>query len=590
MIRRVIVANRGEIARRIYRACRELDIVPIAIYGDNEQSARHIQEADDAYRIDHQPGILPYLNVDAILNIARRADADAIHPGYGFLSENPALAAACAKQNVTFIGPPATAIKSMGDKVEARALAKKAGVPVVPGSVGPIRSTEEALAWGDANGFPIALKAAGGGGGRGFRVAHTRDGVEGAFDEAQGEAQRSFSNPSIYAERYIARPRHIEIQLFADQHGTIVSLGERECSIQRRHQKLIEETPSPAVDATLRQQMGDAAIALAREVGYQGAGTVEFLLDEEGGFYFLEMNTRIQVEHTITEMVTGIDLVKEQLLVAAGEPLSFLAEDVRPRGHAIECRVNAEDVPRDFAPAPGEISAYREPAGFGVRVDSAVEAGDEISPAYDSMIAKLVTWGRNRPEAIARMDRALADFSIEGVPTTIPFHVAVMRNEAFRAGETNTAFLAEHRDDLVAPPVPAPAPTGQPEREPDSPGEDLLVEVGGRRLEVRVHGLSARTTNGTGHRPPQAPKADRAQGGNVAHSNGGELLSPVQGTVVRVHVEPGQRVSQGDPIVSIEAMKMENAVPAHRSGSVVALDVKQGQSVRIGTRLATIEE
>lgn len=586
MIRRVIVANRGEIARRIYRACRELDIVPIAIYGDNEQNARHVQEATDAYHIEHQPGILPYLNVDAIVDVARRAGADAVHPGYGFLSENPALAAACAKQNITFVGPPASAIKSMGDKVEARALAEIAGVPVVPGSVGPIRSSEEALAWGDEHGFPLALKAAGGGGGRGFRVAHSRDEVGSAFDEAQGEAQRSFSNPAIYAEHYIARPRHIEIQLFADQHGRIVSLGERECSIQRRHQKLVEETPSPAVDATLRQQMGDAAIALAREVGYQGAGTVEFLLDEEGRFYFLEMNTRIQVEHTITEMVTGFDLVKEQLLVAAGEPLSFQAEDVQPRGHAIECRVNAEDVPRDFAPAPGRITAYREPAGFGVRVDSAVEAGDEISPAYDSMIAKLVTWGRNRPEAIARMDRALVDFRIEGVPTTIPFHVAVMRSDAFRAGETNTAFLAEHRDDLVAPPGHAADSTELPERETDLASEDLLVEVGGRRLEVRVHGLSARTTK----RPPQAPKADRAQGGNAAHANGGELRSPVQGTVVRIHVEPGQRVSQGDPIVSIEAMKMENAVPAHRSGSVIALDVKEGDSVRISARLATIEE
>ncbi len=590
MIRRVVVANRGEIARRIFRACREMDIVPIAIYGDGEQNARHVVEASEAYRVGAQAATSPYLDVDAIMAAANRAGADAVHPGYGFLSENPSLAAACEAQGLTFIGPPAAAIRAMGDKVEARALAKKAGVPIVPGSDGPIASVEEAQAWGDRHGFPLALKAAGGGGGRGFRVASSRHELSNAFAEARGEAERSFSNPSIYAERYIAEPRHIEIQLFADVMGTVVSLGERECSIQRRHQKLIEETPSPAVDAALRQKIGDAAIALARAVEYRGAGTVEFLLDGDENFYFLEMNTRIQVEHTITEMVTGIDLVKEQLRVAQGEPLSFSAASIQPRGHAIECRINAEDPLREFSPSPGMINRYQVPAGLGVRVDSAVEDGDEISPAFDSMIAKLITWGRDRPEAIARMERALIDYHIEGVATTIPFHLVVMRSEPFQAAETTTAFLADYHHELEIPDRAAASTAPATDRAAESPGHEVVVEVGGRRLLVRVHGMERPAADQSKRPPPVTSKTDRVRGANPQQTNGGDLMSPIQGTVVRVHVELGDHVSEGDPIVAIEAMKMENAVTAHRDGMVAILHVNEGDPVKVGALVATIED
>ncbi|HEV2107733.1 MAG TPA: acetyl-CoA carboxylase biotin carboxylase subunit, partial [Thermomicrobiales bacterium] len=455
MIGRVLVANRGEIARRIFRACRELGIATVAIYGAGEARAPHVREADDAYRIDAKPSTLPYLDVESIVAVARRAGADAIHPGYGFLAENPTLARASDEAGLVFIGPSAEAIRAMGDKVGARAIAAQAGVPIVPGSEGPIKSAEEAAKWAKHHGYPVALKASGGGGGRGFRVAKNADQLAGAFAGAAGEAERSFANPAIYVERYIPAPRHIEIQLFADGAGNIVSLGERECSIQRRHQKLIEESPSPAVDPRLRQRLGEAATALAGAVDYRGAGTVEFLLDDQGNFYFLEMNTRIQVEHTVTEMVTGIDLVKEQFLVASGHNLSFGVKDVAPRGHAIECRINAEDAGRGFAPAPGVLGHYREPSGFGIRVDAALEAGGEVLPAYDSLIAKLIVWGRDRAEAIARMQRALADFTITGLPTTIPFHQAVMSHPAFQEGNTTTAFLEDHPDVFSLPPSPS---------------------------------------------------------------------------------------------------------------------------------------
>ncbi|MGI8643720.1 MAG: acetyl/propionyl/methylcrotonyl-CoA carboxylase subunit alpha [Thermomicrobiales bacterium] len=591
-MQRVVVANRGEIARRIFRACRELNIETVAIYAEGEEDARHVQEADDAYRVDRQSATHPYLDIESIITVARRSEADAVHPGYGFLAENPALAEACDVAGIVYVGPPAAATRAMGDKVEARALAAAAGVPIVPGSDGAIGSGREALAWAEKHSFPIAIKAAGGGGGRGFRVAHSAGQVESAYAEARGEAERSFSNATIYAEQYVSEPRHVEIQLFADGKGTVVSLGERECSIQRRHQKLIEETPSTAVDVALRHRMSDAAISLAKKVQYAGAGTVEFLLDSEGNFYFLEMNTRIQVEHTITEMVTGIDLVKEQLRLASGMPLSFSADDVDPRGHAIECRINAEDVSRDFAPAPGQITEYREPSGFGVRIDSAIESGDEISPDYDSMIAKLVVWGRDRTEAIARMQRALADFHIEGVPTTIPFHRAVMRNQAFQTGSTTTAFLVEQGGDLHIAEPPAIPPALSESAAQDQVTRDLVVEVGGRRLQVRVHGVHGLQASGRNpSRPPRPPssKRDRAAGG-ASGSNGADLISPVQGTVVQVHVEPGQTVSQGDPILAIEAMKMENAISAHRDGTVAAVHVKSGDSIKIGATLATIAE
>jgi len=579
---RVLIANRGEIAVRIVRACRELGIVPIAVYGDGEERAPHVRLAAESHRIPSGDG-LPYLDVEALVGIARTAGVQAVHPGYGFLAENATFAVACTAAGLTFVGPPAAAIRAMGDKVAARRIAVDAGVPVVPGSDGPIDSPEAARAWAAANGdpYPLAIKAAGGGGGRGFRVARDAASLTEAFTGAAGEAQRSFANPVVYIERYLERPRHVEAQIFADRRGNVLFLGERDCSVQRRHQKLIEETPSPAVTPAIRQKLADAALSLARAVNYEGAGTVEFMLDERGEVYFLEMNTRIQVEHTVTEMVTGLDLVADQFRVAAGDVLS--RTELEPRGHAIECRINAEDAGRDFAPAPGTITAYREPAGFGVRVDAAMEPGAEILPDYDSLIAKVVTWGRDRHEAIARMQRALGEFTIAGVPTTIPFHQAVLAHAAFRDGEATTTFLTDYPDVL-----PAPSGTNAAESETEQAApRQMIAEVNGRRFTVRLYDDTNRSAPSR-RRPPRGT-ANRRGKQTGASVDGQELTSPIHGTVLRVAVEPGQAVSQGEVIAVVEAMKMENELTAHRDGTVTALRVAVGDAVRIGDIVATIE-
>ncbi|HET7092323.1 MAG TPA: biotin/lipoyl-containing protein, partial [Thermomicrobiales bacterium] len=440
---------------------------------------------------------------------------------------------------------------------------------------------DAALRWAESHGYPVAVKAAGGGGGRGFRVAPDAAALPEAFAGAAGEASRSFANPVVYLERYLTRPRHVEVQVFADRHGHAIAVGDRDCSIQRRHQKLIEEAPAPGVPAETRRRMAEAAVALAQAVGYEGAGTVEFLLLPDGSFYFLEMNTRIQVEHPVTEMVTGIDLVKEQIRVAAGAPLSFGPVDVAPRGHAIECRVNAEDPGRGFAPAPGPIVAYAAPAGFGVRVDSAAEAGAVILPAYDSLIAKLIAWGRDRNEAIARMARALADFTIDGVPTTIPYDRAVLASPAFAAADLTTDFVADHPE-LI--PAPAPPPASDGAASPAA--REAVVEVNGRRFNVRLHDEGART------RPVRpTPSARRARSERKAPdvaANGADLRSPIQGTVVRVLVDEGQALAAGDVVCVVEAMKMENDIVAHRAGTISALAVAPGANVSAGDRIATI--
>jgi acetyl-CoA/propionyl-CoA/long-chain acyl-CoA carboxylase, biotin carboxylase, biotin carboxyl carrier protein len=578
---RVLIANRGEIAVRVIRACRELGIVPVAVYGPGEENAQHVRLAGDAYRLDAGDR-LPYLNIESIIAVALRAKCQAIHPGYGFLAEHCGFAEACSDAGIVFVGPSAKSIRSMGDKITARKIAIDAGVPVVPGSDGPVTSANEARAWAEQHGYPVAVKASAGGGGRGFRVAHAAAELDGAFAGSAGEAERYFANPEVYLELYLHEPRHIEVQVFADMYGNVVWLGERDCSIQRRHQKLIEETPSPGVGAGLRAALGEAAVGLARAVDYVGAGTVEFLVTPEGSFYFLEMNTRIQVEHTITEEVTGIDLVKEQLQVAAAKPLSFSQNDLEPRGHALQCRINAEDAGNDFKPTPGVLVEVRLPEGPGIRVDTAMASGSEIPPAYDSLIAKLVTWGRDRDESIARMRRALAELRIEGVPTTIPFHQRVMGHPVFIAGEATTTFLVEHPEVL---PERAMSQTASP----DSPGtpEDLVVEVNGRRLEVRIHGTM---TPLTGSRPqPRSRPAlsDRARAGS-RHDGAGEIRSPLQGTVLRVGVEPGAIVSAGDLICVVEAMKMENEITAPRSGSITSVDVTPGSTVSVGSVVATL--
>ncbi|SDE56000.1 acetyl-CoA carboxylase, biotin carboxylase subunit [Paenibacillus sp. UNCCL117] len=445
MLKKVLVANRGEIAVRIIRACRELGLATVAVYSEPDRDSLHVRMADEAYCIGPAPAKQSYLNIVSLMTIASRTGADAIHPGYGFLAENASFAEICSACDVTFIGPSAEAITRMGDKSIAKETMKRAGVPTVPGTEGLVGTAEEAAHAARSIGYPVIIKATAGGGGKGMRVVRDEAELVQAVGQAQREAETSFGNAGVYLEKYLERPRHVEIQIMADAHGHVVYLGERDCSIQRRHQKLVEEAPSPALTADLRERMGEAAVAAARAVDYCGAGTVEFLLNEDGSFYFMEMNTRIQVEHPVTEMVTGIDLVREQLSVAAGHPLSFRQEDVRISGWAIECRINAENPAKDFMPSPGLVEAYLPPGGFGVRVDSAVYPGSRISPFYDSMVAKVIVWGPTRDEAIRRMKRALTEFEIRGVHTTIPFHLRLLEHEVFVSGEFNTRFLETHR-------------------------------------------------------------------------------------------------------------------------------------------------
>ncbi|MGG4453015.1 acetyl-CoA carboxylase biotin carboxylase subunit [Brevibacillus porteri] len=441
MFQKVLIANRGEIAVRIIRACRELGIRTVAVYSEADREALHVKLADEAYCIGPKASKESYLNIANIMSVATKVGADAIHPGYGFLAENADFAEICTACNITFIGPDPEAIVKMGDKSTAKDTMKTAGVPIVPGTEGLIEDVDDAVVTANEIGYPVMVKATAGGGGRGMRVAVNDEDLEKAIRQAQNEAKTAFGNPGVYLEKFVEGPRHVEIQIMADKHGNAVFLGERDCSIQRRHQKLIEEAPSPALSEELRRQMGEAAVAAAKAVSYHGAGTVEFLLDKHGQFYFMEMNTRIQVEHPVTELVTGFDLIKEQLTVAAGQPLSFTQEDIQMDGWSIECRINAENPAKNFMPSPGRITEYLAPGGFGVRVDSAAYAGYSIPPYYDSMIAKLIVWGKDRNEAIDRMKRALSEFVVEGITTTIPFHLKVLEHEVFVSGNFDTKFL-----------------------------------------------------------------------------------------------------------------------------------------------------
>ncbi len=585
MFRKILVANRGEIAIRVMRACRELGVASVAIYGEEERDAPHVRYADEAFVIEAGEATRPYLNAAGVVALAVRAGAEAVHPGYGFLAENAGFAQAVLDAGLVWIGPPPAAIEAMGDKIAARRIAGEAGVPLVPGTNEAVPSPEAAATLGEQWGFPLALKAAGGGGGRGFRVAHSAAEVPEAFAAASREGQNFFNNPTLYVEKYIENPKHIEIQVFADRHGHAIHLGERECSVQRRHQKLIEEAPSPAVDAELRARMGKAAVALAVAVGYEGAGTLEFLLDRDKNFYFMEMNTRIQVEHTVTEEVTGRDLVKAQLRVAAGEPLPWSQEEIGWRGHAIECRINAEDPAHGFAPTPGTITAYKEPGGGGVRIDGAAEAGGVISPRYDSMIAKLITRGSDRVEAIARMERALGEFVIGGVASTIPFHRTVLAHPVFAQGDATTDWIER---DGIGRDLP-PADLSPSEEQPAPASRDYTLEVNGKRFAVRLLGAE-----GADSGPAPAAAGARAtrpapkRGARTTTSSNGALTSPIQGTVLRVAVEAGAQVSAGDLVCVVEAMKMENEITAPRDGTIQELTVKAGQTVRIGEKLAVI--
>ena len=442
-IGKVLIANRGEIALRILRSCRELGISTVAVYSTVDRSALHVQLADEAVCVGEGPSNKSYLNIPNILAAATSRGVDAIHPGYGFLAENDRFAEMCRDHGITFIGPSPHAIRSMGDKSTAKSTMQAVGVPTVPGSEGLLPNPEAAAELAAVMGYPVMIKATAGGGGRGMRLVPSPDQLVKLYKAAQGEADAAFGNPGLYMEKFIDRPRHVEVQILADRHGNVVHLGERDCSIQRRHQKLLEEAPSPALDPELRRQMGEAAVAAARSINYEGAGTVEFLLDRSGGFYFMEMNTRIQVEHPVTEMVTGIDLIAEQLRIAGGEPISVRQEDIQMNGHAIECRINAEDAQHNFRPAPGRITGWLPPGGPGVRVDSHVYTGYDIPPFYDSLIGKLIIWAPNRPAALARMNRALNECAITGIPTTVDFHLRMLDRPEFQRGDVHTKFVEE---------------------------------------------------------------------------------------------------------------------------------------------------
>ena len=585
MFGKVLVANRGEIAIRVMRSLEELGVASVAVYSEPDRDAPHARRADEAYLLGAGPAAESYLNVEKILDAARKSGAEAIHPGYGFLAENAAFARACEEAGIVFVGPPADAIDAMGSKTKARELMKAAGVPIVPGTTDPVATVEDARkVIADSIGYPVAIKAAGGGGGKGFRVAETEDKLEEAFEGASREGEKFFSDATVYVERYLPDPRHVEVQVLADSHGNVIHLFERDCSVQRRHQKLIEESPAPAVDPELRERIGKIGTEAARAVDYRSAGTIEGLL-ADGEYFFLEMNTRVQVEHCVTEMVTGIDIVREQLKIAAGEELAYTQDDVVIRGHAIECRINAEDASKRFAPAPGRITSYREPSGPFVRVDSGAEEGYEVLPLYDPMIAKLIVWDVDREASTRRMLRALDEYEIGGLKTLIPFHRELLKSEQWARGET-CRDLVEDRDWLKQLAFPAPEKPGDDGEVAEKVSREYAVEVSGRRFDVTVIG-EAGANGGNGAVARQAPRRERKAGGGGGAA--GALVSPMQGTVLKVAVEQGAQVEEGALVCVIEAMKMENEITAPIAGTIETLGVSEGGSVASGDTIAVIK-
>ncbi len=590
MFEKVLIANRGEIAIRVARALKEMDITSVAVYSEADREAPHVDECDEAYLIGPALPAESYLSIEKIIAAASEAGADAIHPGYGFLAENADFARALDEAGITFIGPPASAIDAMGSKTMAREVMEKAGVPIVPGATEPAADVDEARKQADSAGYPVACKAVGGGGGKGFRVAMTPEDLQEAFEGAAREGEKFFSDDRVYVERYLEDPRHVEVQVLADKHGNVIHLAERDCSIQRRHQKVIEEAPGPHVDEEMRERIGKIATDAARAVGYYSAGTIEGM-QVGSEYFFLEMNTRVQVEHCVTEMITGVDIVREQIKIAAGEELSIKQGDVEINGWAIECRINAEKAHKNFSPAPGQITHYREPSGPGVRVDSGVIAGSEVTPMYDPMVAKLIVWDTDREMATRRMLRALDEYRIGGLSTLIPFHRTILATEQWERGET-CRDLMEDRDWLktTAPEEEPSLETG--EDEPDKVARDYLVEVSGKRFDVKVIGeavgVVAGAAAGAAVGPGGPPKRERAVGGGNA-SNKADLESPLQGSIFKVNVEVGAEVAEGDLICVIEAMKMENEITAHRPGKVTKLPISVGDAVASGDPLVTIE-
>jgi acetyl-CoA/propionyl-CoA carboxylase, biotin carboxylase, biotin carboxyl carrier protein len=608
VLNKVLIANRGEIAVRVIRACQELGIETVAVYSDLDRDALHARLADEAYALEGQTAAETYLDTDAILDVIERSGADAVHPGYGFFSENTDFARAITAKGVTFVGPPPEAIEVMGDKVSSRKAAEAAGVAGVPGTTEFLESADEVVAFGDEHGWPVAIKAAFGGGGRGMRVVQSADDAAAALESAQSEALKGFGRAECYVERYLTWPRHVEMQIVADTHGNCVWVAERDCSAQRRNQKLIEESPAPAFPDDVRRAMGEAAVKVAKACGYVNAGTVEFLY-QDGEFYFLEMNTRLQVEHPVTEMVSGIDLVAEQLRVAAGEPLSFTQDDVELRGHSIECRINAEDPAGGaFLPSPGRITTLVPPQGFGTRWDGGYEAGDEVSQFYDNLVGKLIVWGHDRDTAIRRMQRALREMQIEGIATTIPADLAILGHADFQDGTHSTRWVEETLD-LSGIGAAAGGPgvvgagaggAGGVAGGDDAGAEakvrrDVDVEVNGKRFSVRVwvpeSAVAPVASPGTTS-PRSAARPRRAgggPGGGVGPAGSGAITVPMQGTIVKVLVTEGEAVEVGQSVCVLEAMKMENNIAADVAGTVKEIRVGPGDSVGAGDVVVVID-
>ncbi|MGZ8179300.1 acetyl/propionyl/methylcrotonyl-CoA carboxylase subunit alpha [Williamsia sp. SKLECPSW1] len=593
VITKVLVANRGEIAVRVIRAARDAGLTSVAVYAEPDADALFVHLADEAFALGGQTSGESYLAIDKIIDAAKKSGADAIHPGYGFLSENADFAQAVIDADITWIGPSPQSIRDLGDKVTARHIALKANAPMAPGTKDPAANADEVVAFAQEHGVPVAIKAAFGGGGRGMKVAYTIEEIPELFESATREAVAAFGRGECFVERYLDKARHVEAQVIADQHGNVVVAGTRDCSLQRRFQKLVEEAPAPFLTPEQREKIHSSAKAICREAGYYGAGTVEFLVGSDGLVSFLEVNTRLQVEHPVTEETSGLDLVRQQFRIAAGLPLE-ITEDPTPRGHSFEFRINGEDAGRNFLPAPGPVTVYKEPTGPGVRVDSGVRAGDVIGGQFDSMLAKLIVTGENREQALERSRRALAEFEVEGLATVLPFHRHIVSNPAFVGDEDGfevyTKWIETDWDNPIEPYTGA-----QPISEDEAaPRQTVVVEVGGRRVEVSLPGdLALASSNGGGAAHAGAQRAKpksrtRAKGGNVAVS-GDAIAAPMQGTVVKVAVTEGQEVTAGELVVVLEAMKMENPVTAHKDGVVTGLAVEPGSAVTQGTVLLELK-
>ncbi|GGS25131.1 MULTISPECIES: acetyl/propionyl/methylcrotonyl-CoA carboxylase subunit alpha [Actinokineospora] len=580
---KVLIANRGEIAVRVIRACRDAGLTSVAVYADPDRDAVFVRLADEAFALGGSTPGESYLSIDKVLAAAKQSGADAVHPGYGFLSENAEFAQAVIDAGLVWVGPDPQAIRDLGDKVTARHIATRAGAPLVPGTKEPVGGADEIIAFAQEHGLPVAIKAAFGGGGRGLKVARTIEEIPELFDSAVREAVTAFGRGECFVERYLDKPRHVEAQVLADKHGNVIVVGTRDCSLQRRHQKLVEEAPAPFLTDEQRASIHASAKAICKEAGYSGAGTVEYLVGLDGTISFLEVNTRLQVEHPVSEETTGIDLVREQFRIAAGEKLRF-TEDPTPRGHSIEFRINGEDAGRGFLPAPGTVTRWVAPEGPGVRVDSGVESGTVIGGQFDSLLAKLIVTGADRDEALARARRALDELVVEGMATVTPFHRAIVRDPAFAEDFTvHTRWIETEWDNTVEP------FTGGADAAEAEPRQNIVVEVGGRRLEVSLPGTLSLGGSGGGAAAKAKPRRRAGGKGGVAAS-GDAVAAPMQGTIVKVAVEDGAQVAQGDLIVVLEAMKMENPVTAHKAGTVTGLGVAAGDSVTTGTVICEIKD